>query len=231
MSCFQECQSARKEAKESGTNGRSSNPVRRTAIACRQGLSLISLSTNYREMQERKGVTEGGVAMAMLTRNKVADMLGVSVATVRRMEGKSLHPRMVDGAWMFELDEVISIQRSPRPAANRPPSEGEVAAEIFRRFDEGQSLRKIVRDCRQSPKVVQALYREWGTPLGEKPEADAVDRHAQLLQDEQDLVRWEESMKAMTAADEENDLQGLLAREARRERRARQRRRLPQAPA
>ena len=167
-------------------------------------------------MLEQEGVTEGEVATTTLTRNDVASILGISVAKVRRMEGKELHPRFVDGKWLFALNEVTNIQRSPSPTTARPPSDGELAAEMFRRFDQGQSLRQIIRDCRQSPKVVQALYRDWATPLGGTPEAAVEDEGAVSMRDEQELVRWEDEMKAIVAADEERDLREVRARESRR---------------
>jgi hypothetical protein len=152
----------------------------------------------------------------MLTRNDVASILGISVAKVRRMEGRELHPRFVGGKWLFALDEVTKLQHSPSPTTRRPQSDGELAAELFRRFDRGQSLRQIIRDCQQSPKVVQALYRDWATPLGGRPEADAEDERAVTMRDEQELVRWEDEMKAMVADDEERDIREWLARADRR---------------
>jgi hypothetical protein len=168
-------------------------------------------------MQGQEGVTEGEVATTTLTRNDVASILGISVAKVRRMEGKELHPRFVGGRWLFALDEVTKLQHSPSPTTRRPLSDGELAAELFRRFDQGQSLRQIIRECRQSPKIVQALYRDWATPLGGTPEAAVEDEGAVSMRDEQELVRWEDEMKAMVAADEERDLQDRLTRGARRE--------------
>jgi hypothetical protein len=176
-----------------------------TATACRQGLSVPRMRTISQEMQRHEGVREGETVMTTITRNEVARMLRVSVATVRRMEGKSLHPRLIDGAWRFEVDEVNRIQRASNSVSKRVPSEGQIAAEIFRRFDEGQSLRQIVRECRQLPKVVQALYEEWNTPLGHQAGCD--DESAIFTRDEEDIVRWEEAMRAMIAADERRELQ------------------------
>jgi len=135
------------------------------------------------------------------------------------MEGKTLHPRLVNGTWLFDSGEVIEVQRSAKLTTRKPSSEGELAAELFRRFDEGQSLRQVVRECRQDPEVIQALYCQWATPLGGAREAEA-DAYALARQGEQDLVRWEERMRAMLAANEKQDREDRLAREARRERRA-----------
>jgi hypothetical protein len=175
------------------------------------------------EMQGHEDVREGEAVMATITRNEVASMLGVSVATVRRMEGKSLHPRMVDGAWRFEVDEVKNIQRAPNSVVKRSPSEGEVAAEIFRRFDEGQSLRQIVRECRQPPSVVRILHQEWAAPLGKTSNPESEDSREVTAQLEQEIACWEDEMKALIAADVEWERERYLARVARDEGRLRPR--------
>jgi hypothetical protein len=169
-------------------------------------------------MQDNETVSEVEGATATLTRKKVASMLGVSVATVRRMEGKSLHPRRVAGAWLFEMGEVAAIPKASRPTDARDPSEGALIAELFRCFDKGQSFRQVVRESRQAPDLVRAAYRQWSTPLGEIPEqAPEVDVLAR--RDEHDLVRWEDQMRAMEAADERKDREDRLERKARREHR------------
>lgn len=46
----------------------------------------------------------------MLTRSQVAQQIGRSVATVRRMEGKSLHPQLGPrGVRLFDADEVEEV--------------------------------------------------------------------------------------------------------------------------
>lgn len=46
----------------------------------------------------------------MLTRSQVAQRIGRSIATVRRMEGRSLHPRRSRrGTWIFDSDEVEAV--------------------------------------------------------------------------------------------------------------------------
>jgi hypothetical protein len=152
-------------------------------------------------MQRNEDVREGEAAMATITRSEVASMLGVSVATVRRMEGKSLHPKLTDGAWRFEIDEVKNVQRVPNAVVRRTPSEGEIAAEIFLRFGEGQSLRQIVCECRQPVRVVRALYQEWTTPLGEKPDDTWKDEFTIGVREEEALAKWEADMRAMLDED------------------------------
>jgi hypothetical protein len=164
-------------------------------------------------MQDCEGVTEGEAVTATLTRQNVAAILGVSVAKVRRMEGKELHPSFVDGKWLFDVVEVRRLQSAPKRAS----TDGEVAAEVFERFDTGQSIRQIVRECKLAPELVFNLYRYWDTSLGESPDIDGVDSRAQQRQEEQDLARWEEEIRAMITADEERDLQERRERDARQE--------------
>jgi len=45
----------------------------------------------------------------MLTRGQVAKQLGVSIAAVRRFEGKNLRPVMRGGQWLFDPDEVEEL--------------------------------------------------------------------------------------------------------------------------
>ena len=45
----------------------------------------------------------------MMTRGQVARTLGKSIATVRRLEGVLLHPRLTAGVWRFERSEVETL--------------------------------------------------------------------------------------------------------------------------
>jgi hypothetical protein len=58
--------------------------------------------------------------MYWLTRSQVARRLGKSVATVRRLESRVLHPkRGRSGAWLFDSDDVERLARSPELARGR----------------------------------------------------------------------------------------------------------------
>jgi hypothetical protein len=49
----------------------------------------------------------------MLTRSQVAKRLGRSIATVRKMEGRALHPVQNErGVWLFDDDEVDDIAQA-----------------------------------------------------------------------------------------------------------------------
>lgn len=110
-----------------------------------------------------------------LTRGEVADRLGVSVSTVRRYEGTRLHPTIgADGVRTFAAEDVVrlaktlaaELEASPRAAAKAAAraeelSKGELAARVFERLEQRQSLAEIVVALRVPPDDVRALYRSW----------------------------------------------------------------------
>lgn len=106
-------------------------------------------------------------ARKWLTRPAVARRLGTSVASVRRLEGRLLHPeRNERGVWLFALDEVERLAASYAPKHRRRSiSDGEVAARAFQLFESGHDLTQIVVRLRQHPHVIRILYEEWQTDL------------------------------------------------------------------
>jgi hypothetical protein len=105
-----------------------------------------------------------------LTRREVAELLQVSVSTVRRMEGTRLVPEVrEDGTRLFSTDQVEAIGAAVTRSVGirshwvgeQRLSPGELAAEVFERFEQRQSLSEIVRTLRVRPKRVRALYHEW----------------------------------------------------------------------
>lgn len=125
-----------------------------------------------------------------LTRAQVAAQLGVSKATVRRLEKrKELRPRKGKGdVRLFDPAEVAGVQ-----ARSRGMSRGEVASAVFTRFERGEPLGRIVIDLRLDPETVRGLYREFRTPLAEgfareareaaearRAQAAAADRTAEV---------------------------------------------------
>jgi hypothetical protein len=113
-----------------------------------------------------------------LTRTEVAARLGVSVATVRRLEYEQLFPSQdARGVHRFdpaEVDAVTVPTRSRRAHASTADSDvqrratqkrGRTAARIFRLFRRGTNLAQIVVATNVPPDVVRELYREWCTSL------------------------------------------------------------------
>jgi len=118
-----------------------------------------------------------------LTRAQVASRLGVSVSTVRRYEGDRLHPRVGDNdvRW-FDGNEVAALaaslaneprvvrRRNAEPSSGIHPasrSPGEIAAEVFERLEQRQSLAEIVIGVRVEPSVVRELFEQWSLGLVE----------------------------------------------------------------
>ena len=122
-------------------------------------------------------------ASGRLTRGQVAARLGISVSTVRRLEGTRLHPTIdSDDVRWFDEKEVASLaaelanstpskrkgnRNLAGPEAAPTQSKGEVAALVFERLEQRQSLAEIVIGLRVSPEVVRELYDQWCVGLTE----------------------------------------------------------------
>lgn len=141
-------------------------------------------------------------APGLLTRLQVADRLGVSLSTVRRLERSRLPAvtgpdgvHRFDPAAVAELAVVLAAELAadPAPAApgaakrgragkaprnapgapttrQAPPADlpaGELAARVFERLDQRQSLAEIVVGLRVAPALVRELHREWQRGLVE----------------------------------------------------------------
>lgn len=140
----------------------------------RQGARALSMkSLAARPEADSKGEKPTEKA-SRLTRREVADLLQVSVSTVRRMEGRQLVPEVrEDGTHLFSAAQVQTIGAAVTRSVGirshwvgeQRLSPGELAAEAFERFEQRQSLSEIVRALRVRPKKVRALYHEWRTCL------------------------------------------------------------------
>ena len=144
---------------------------------------------------------EDAQRMAALTRDDVAKRLGVSISTVRRLEGTRLHPSIDDkSVRRFKASDVERLakeleseQRSPRNAqqavvraAEMP--KGELAALVFEKLEQRHSLSEIVIALRVPPEDVRELYHTWlvGLWAGElqRKEPALPARHT-----DQDVIR------------------------------------------
>jgi transcriptional regulator with XRE-family HTH domain len=99
-----------------------------------------------------------------LTRTEVAARLGVSVATVRRLEGKTLNPtRDARGRHLFDPDEVnrVAARQGSAGFRRRTPDAGELAARAFELFEERASLHDCVKALRLTPDDVYELWKKW----------------------------------------------------------------------
>jgi len=120
----------------------------------------------------------GAEPAKLLTRIETARRLGVSTSTVRRYEGDKLHPiRGADGVNRFDAKAVAEFATSLlNDNGGKPPrkprrnaaaahevkrTEGEIAAEVFERLEQRQSLAEIVIGVRVPPDLVRELHRQW----------------------------------------------------------------------
>ena len=130
----------------------------------------------------------------LLTRRQVADALGTSVATVRRLEKKrELNPVVDrDGVYRFDAQEVAALAAKRGRASQ---ASGEVAAQVFGMFRELKKLDDIVIATRQTPATVRALYLEWTTPLGGRPiNKEAAEEREQAAHEEM-MREWDRDLK------------------------------------
>lgn len=125
--------------------------------------------------------TRDASKLGTLTRAQVAARLGVSISTVRRYEGDRLHPRVDenDVRWFDEkevaaLAATLANESHPVRRRNREPaagpasrSSGEIAAAVFERLEQRQSLAEIVIGVRVEPSVVRELFEQWSLGLVE----------------------------------------------------------------
>jgi transcriptional regulator with XRE-family HTH domain len=169
----------------------------RTAVICRWLIVVHRRDRNKSIVSsERKSphlsLVHGGnpTDPVRLSRAQVADRLGISVSTVRRYEGARLHPQIgADGVHWFAAEEVAALaaelaneprmQRRLRNAADagatgargaaRPAarSADEVAAMVFERLEQRQTLAEIVIGVRVAPERVRELHAQWSQGLVE----------------------------------------------------------------
>lgn len=101
-----------------------------------------------------------------LTRQGVAQRLGISLTTVRRREGTILHPKTdPNGTHYFDPKEIDRVAvREKHASAN-----GEITAHILQLLRDGHSLIDVIIETRQPERLVRRLHR-----LYRSSDADAL---------------------------------------------------------
>jgi len=137
-----------------------------------------------------EGVNRQAAGIERVTRRRVAERLGISVTSVRRLEGTRLHPkRDTHGVWLFDAAEVEALASQPASIRRhqRHDDAGEVASQVFQMLEEGHELSAIVIALRQSPARIRELYDEWTVDL----KSGRIQR-----QSDKDLVELQRSLNA-----------------------------------
>lgn len=112
----------------------------------------------------------------MLTRSAVAEILGVHISTVRRLEGRDLHPvRDPNGIHHFDRREVEELA-TKRGRSGRPS--GRMAARVYELLRDRKSIGEIVHETELAPEEVRALFEQLTTPFGQltREDRDAQER-------------------------------------------------------
>lgn len=108
--------------------------------------------------------THGLIPGRLLTRGQVARRLGMSLSSVRRMEGEHLKP-IVDsrGVHYFEETEIqavfVRVRRAREPHDER--ADGTLAAAAFTLFRRGADVIAVVKELREAPERIEALFEQW----------------------------------------------------------------------
>jgi excisionase family DNA binding protein len=132
----------------------------RTVTSCHElaVLATISNPALSAKVSRSGGVTEKG-DRPELTRDEVAERLGVHKSTVRRLEGKALHPVRRGRRFVFDAKEVEALEA--RQTTQSPSEDGEMAARAFELFEAGKTFRQVVIALRITPDRVKGLYRSY----------------------------------------------------------------------
>lgn len=103
-----------------------------------------------------------------LTRRQVARRLGLSLSTVRRMEGGELTPIIDErGVRYFEATEIQAVFiRVRRRKPNSEHADGTLAAAAFRLFQSGADVVAVVKELREAPERIEALFAHWARLRG-----------------------------------------------------------------
>ncbi len=100
----------------------------------------------------------------LLKRSEAARLLGVSTATVRRMEGATLTPVLgPDGVHRFHEEHVreLVIHRVRTIPESLDAYDAEEAAAAFDLFDQDVHPVDVVKRTKLHPRAVAAMHREW----------------------------------------------------------------------
>lgn len=105
-----------------------------------------------------------GASGRLLTRGQVARRLGLSLSTVRRMEGVQLKPIVGErGVRYFEETEIqavfIRVRRTRMPDDER--ADGTLAAAAFTLFRHGADVVAAVEELREPPEKIERLFEHW----------------------------------------------------------------------
>lgn len=104
-----------------------------------------------------------------IKRADAANILEISYASVRRLEGKELFPKRDDrGVWWFLESQVREVARRLKETSAKvhETCDGETAAKAFELLDAGKNPADLVTALRIHPGLARALHRDWADMRG-----------------------------------------------------------------
>jgi hypothetical protein len=132
------------------------------------------------------------------TRGETAEKLACSRGRVKQLEGKLLHPILIEGIHRFKPSEVEHLAQKRRGkllqklrrtmAVPKKLDSGAMAARVFELFDKQLSVGEIVKLLQIAPSEVAVLWKQY---LCRRPE-DLVRLEQQLKWDEQERQAQEQ---------------------------------------
>lgn len=106
------------------------------------------------------------------------------------MEGRELHPDVLDDIHYFDAEEVSVVARRMDPKRRRGRADrGEVAALAFQADDDGKDLHQIVTVLRIPPEKGPALCWKWREPDLEQHELALRKQERHKKQQRQETAR------------------------------------------
>lgn len=98
----------------------------------------------------------------LLTRAEAARALGISKSSLRRREGNLVQPiKGPRGVHLFDETEIKAVLVRRRGVRADPALDGDVAAEVFDRFDRDVHPVDVVKELRVAPDRVEQLHAQW----------------------------------------------------------------------
>jgi DNA-binding transcriptional MerR regulator len=115
---------------------------------------------------------------SLLSRRQAAEILGVSVSKIRRMQDAGTLESIVDdkGQHWFEradlepflpegtntpVDDEMAEEDSSRALATTPDADGELHAKLFKAFSTGKEPVNVVQEYRVAPAIVTQAHDTW----------------------------------------------------------------------
>lgn len=110
----------------------------------------------------------GGADDRLVGRTEAAGLVGLSVATLRRLERTILRP-VVDGSGVHRhsVSRLLDYKAERAGAsADADGREGALAAAAFEHFDRGLGPADVVKLLKVTPNVAREIHREWADLAG-----------------------------------------------------------------